>query len=52
MEITSINNPLITYAYKLKEKKYRDEENKYLIEGLHLISMTNSIECIFTSDLN
>ena len=54
MEITSINNKLVMYANSLKEKKYRDNENKYLIEGEHLISMCckDDIECIFTTKDN
>lgn len=52
MEITSTSNKQIIYANSLKEKKYRDKENKYLIEGKHLISMCPDIECIFTTDRN
>ena len=50
MQITSTNNKMVLYAASLKEKKYRDKENKYLIEGEHLISMADDIECIFTTD--
>lgn len=49
MVITSTNNKMVLYANSLKEKKYRDKEKKYLIEGEHLISMANDIECIFTT---
>ncbi len=35
--ITSVNNNHIKELCKLKEKKYRDNTNKYLIEGEHLI---------------
>ena len=52
MYITSTNNKMVLYANSLKEKKYRDKENKYLIEGEHLISMANDIECIFTTNEN
>ena len=52
MQITSTNNKMVLYAASLKEKKYRDKENKYLIEGEHLISMADDIECIFTTDEN
>ncbi|MCI5745554.1 MAG: RNA methyltransferase [Erysipelotrichaceae bacterium] len=52
MLITSLNNKMVLYANSLKEKKYRDIEKKYLIEGEHLISMATDIECIFTTDLN
>ncbi len=37
MELTSINNPRVKGWIKLKEKKYRDREQKFLIEGAHLI---------------
>ena len=39
MVITSIQNPKIKELAKLKEKKYRDECKKYLIEGIHLVEM-------------
>ena len=35
--ITSVNNNKIKELNKLKEKKYRDESNTYLIEGEHLV---------------
>lgn len=35
-QITSVNNPLIKSLEKLKQKKYREDENLYLIEGFHL----------------
>ena len=38
MHITSINNEYIKEISKLNEKKYRDKSNKYLIEGLHLVT--------------
>lgn len=50
MEITSLNNKLVVYACHLKEKKYRDAENKFLIEGMHLINMASDIETIFTTN--
>ena len=37
MLYTSINNPKIKKLKRLKEKKYRDEENLFLVEGEHLI---------------
>lgn len=52
MVITSTNNKMVLYANSLKEKKYRDKENKYLIEGEHLISIASDIECIFTTKEN
>ena len=52
VEITSTTNKLVIYASKLKEKKFRDQEGKFLIEGEHLISMANNIETIFTTNRN
>lgn len=52
MLITSTSNKLVLYANSLKEKKYRDKEGKFLIEGEHLISMASDIECIFTTNEN
>ena len=52
MVITSTSNKMVLYASSLKEKKYRDKEGKYLIEGEHLISMAKDIECIFTTNEN
>lgn len=52
MEITSTKNSMVLYACSLKEKKYRDKENKFLIEGEHLIEMANNIETIFTTNRN
>lgn len=37
MVITSKDNENIKYLRKLKEKKYRDQENCYIIEGIKLI---------------
>lgn len=37
MVITSKDNENIKYLKKLKEKKYRDQENCYIIEGIKLI---------------
>ena len=37
MIIESVDNKKIKYLKKLKEKKYRDEEKKFLIEGEHLV---------------
>lgn len=36
--ITSINNPLIKDLTKLKQKKYRDIEKRFLVEGYHLVN--------------
>lgn len=32
-EITSVNNDLVKETVKLQQKKYRDKENKFLLEG-------------------
>ena len=32
-EITSLNNSLVKYTAKLLQKKYRDAENKFILEG-------------------
>ena len=37
MKIESINNPKVKDWVKLKEKKYRDLNNKFIIEGDHLL---------------
>lgn len=33
MEITSVNNELVKQVVKFQQKKYRDEEKKFLLEG-------------------
>ena len=35
--ISSKDNELIKHIKKLKDKKYRDENNEYIIEGVKLI---------------
>ncbi|NTW05802.1 MAG: RNA methyltransferase, partial [Peptococcaceae bacterium] len=35
--IKSQNNPLVKYLHKLKKKKFREQERKYLIEGLRFV---------------
>lgn len=37
MLITSLNNNHVKELVKLKEKKYRDETNSFLVEGEHLV---------------
>ena len=37
MKIESLNNDKVKYWSKLYDKKFRDEENKFLVEGDHLI---------------
>ena len=36
-EITSVNNDLVKETVKLQQKKYRDKENKFLLEGFKSI---------------
>ena len=36
-KITSINNQLIKDIYQLKQKKYRNQTKKFMVEGLHLV---------------
>lgn len=37
MEITSVNNELVKETVKLQQKKYRDEDKKFLLEGFKAI---------------
>ena len=41
MKITSLQNKQIIEFGKLKQKKYRDIENKFIVEGDHLIKEAN-----------
>ena len=54
MLIESIDNKKIKNLRKLHQKKYRDEEKKFLIEGIHLVSEAyksgNLIEVILLND--
>ncbi len=36
-KITSLNNTIVKYTQKLNQKKYRDEEDKFLLEGFKSI---------------
>lgn len=38
MEITSLNNDKVKYWVKLQEKKFRDQEGLFLVEGDHLVN--------------
>ncbi len=50
----------LKYYHKLKQKKFRDSENKFLIEGLHLVEeclksdqYKNNLEMVFVrNDFN
>lgn len=46
IEITSINNELVKQTLKLQQKKYRDEEKKFLLEGF------KPIEEAFKNEIN
>lgn len=52
--ITSINNELVKETVKLQQKKYRDRENKFLLEGFKSIEEAFNagvkIEYVFTTD--
>lgn len=37
-KITSVNNELIKELSKLKQKKYRDIERRFIVEGYHLVN--------------
>lgn len=54
MEITSLNNAKVKYWTKLYDKKFRDSENKFIVEGDHLIeeALKNNVvlEVITTLD--
>lgn len=55
MEITSVNNELVKETVKLQQKKYRDRENKFLLEGFKSVEEAFNagveIEYAFTSDM-
>ena len=46
--ITSIQNETIKKIMKLKQKKYRDLEDQFLIEGYHLVEEAKKANCIET----
>ncbi len=46
MYITSPNNEHIKYLQKLKQKKYREEEKRFLIEDEHLINEALKKGCV------
>lgn len=54
-EITSVNNNLVKETVKLQQKKYRDKENKFLLEGFKCIfeafDAGIEIEYAFVSDV-
>lgn len=44
LEITSLNNELVKQVVKLQQKKYRDEEKKFLLEGFKAIEEAHLTE--------
>lgn len=46
MEITSLSNAKVKYWAKLKEKKYRDQEHAFLVEGEHLVQEAYQQHCL------
>ena len=55
MIIASLNNSKVKACSKLKEKKFRDEENSFLIEGDHLVECALNygvVKEIITTDEN
>lgn len=54
MKITSVNNSRIKEIMKLKKKKYRDQQQRYLVEGEHLVEeawKAGVVETIITSSV-
>lgn len=55
-EINSLNNEYIKYLFKLKEKKFRNQEKKFIIEGYHLVNEAYKAnvlkEILITNDIN
>nr|WP_322959361.1 RNA methyltransferase [Mycoplasmopsis canis]WQQ12724.1 RNA methyltransferase [Mycoplasmopsis canis] len=53
MVLTSKQNSKVKYLKKLQEKKYRNQENKFLVSGFHLVEealKNNLVEEIFESE--
>jgi rRNA methylases len=46
MIITSVKNEKIKQLIKLKQKKYRDETQTFLIEGYHLVEEALKMNCV------
>ena len=44
--ITSVHNDTIKKIIKLKQKKYREETNLFLVEGYHLVEEARAHQCI------
>jgi len=51
--IESLTNSKVKYAAKLKQKKYRNETNQFLVEGEHLVEeaiKTGLVDFVFTTE--
>lgn len=48
MEITSLQNQKIKNWIKLHQKKYRDSQKQFLVEGEHLIQEAQKADCLET----
>ncbi|MBR3209459.1 MAG: RNA methyltransferase [Bacilli bacterium] len=46
MLYTSINNKKIKYYKQLKQKKFRDKERKFIVEGEHLVKEAYNNKCL------
>lgn len=44
--ITSMQNEKVKFWYQLKQKKYRDKNNRFLVEGDHLIQEAQRAGCL------
>lgn len=44
--ITSVQNETVKEIVKLKQKKYRDEMNLFLVEGFHLVEEARKANCL------
>ena len=47
MKITSMHNDLVKYWVSLKNKKVRDKERKFIVEGDHLINEARKNNLIY-----
>ena len=53
IQIQSINNEKVKYLQSLKDKKTRNQEKKFLVEGFHLVeeaAKTPDLQMIVTTD--
>lgn len=47
-EINSVNNDYIKTLFKLKDKKYRNLNKKFIVEGNHLVEEAYNANCLLT----